>query len=451
MVEHKTLGTRIQELFFNPADNAPLILFRIFFGLLLFLESVGAIFTGWVKECLIAPAFTFTFIGFEWLQPLPGSLMYHYYLLMGLIGLMIMAGCCYRWSAAAFFLLWTAVYLMQKSDYNNHYYLLVLLSLIMVFMPAAADVSLDSRRKRTYSRTCPRWCLLVFQFQFALVYFFAGINKLYADWIGGNSVNTVFAHKTGYPIIGPLLSDPYFRQFITYGGILFDLFIIPALLYHRTRAVAFVSLLIFHLFNSAVFQIGIFPYLMIAASVFFFPPEKLRALFFRNRDLRKADHVQLPSPGYRFPATVIIVYMFIQAALPLRPFLYPGRSNWTEEGHRLSWRMMLRFKKGTVYFTIRDVTRDTTWIEDPARYLTARQLRSLSNHPDIIWQFAQRLKKEWMAKGVKNPQIYAHSMVSLNGKPAAPMIDSLTDLASVEWNIFLPSDWILKRYEEPAF
>ncbi|MCB0434221.1 MAG: HTTM domain-containing protein, partial [Mangrovimonas sp.] len=51
--------------------------------LLCFLESVGAIFTGWVKITMISPQHTFSFMDFEWLQPLPGYWMYAYYVLMG--------------------------------------------------------------------------------------------------------------------------------------------------------------------------------------------------------------------------------------------------------------------------------------------------------------------------------------------------------------------------------
>jgi hypothetical protein len=59
---------------FTSIDNTPLILFRIFFGFLIACESFGAIATGWVKSVLIDPQFTFSFIGMEWLQPLPGNL-----------------------------------------------------------------------------------------------------------------------------------------------------------------------------------------------------------------------------------------------------------------------------------------------------------------------------------------------------------------------------------------
>lgn len=135
---------------FKHIDNSALIVFRIIFGLLIFLESVGAIFTGWIKRTLIDPEFTFSFIGFEWLQPLPGNWMYIYYLIMGIFGFCVMIGYKYRVSIIAFTILWTATYLMQKTSYNNHYYLLILLSAIMVFLPAHNYFSVDAKKNHPW-------------------------------------------------------------------------------------------------------------------------------------------------------------------------------------------------------------------------------------------------------------------------------------------------------------
>ncbi len=99
---------------FQHNDNAALIVFRIIFGLLCFLESIGAIFTGWVKTTLIEPQFTFNFIGLDWLQPLPGNGMYFYYAIMGFLGLLIMLGYKYRFSMICFTIMWSATYFMQK-------------------------------------------------------------------------------------------------------------------------------------------------------------------------------------------------------------------------------------------------------------------------------------------------------------------------------------------------
>ncbi len=44
---------------FKRVDNSALIFFRIAFGLLITLEAIGGIFTGWVRRTLVEPDFTF--------------------------------------------------------------------------------------------------------------------------------------------------------------------------------------------------------------------------------------------------------------------------------------------------------------------------------------------------------------------------------------------------------
>ncbi|HEU4496404.1 MAG TPA: HTTM domain-containing protein, partial [Flavobacterium sp.] len=181
---------------FQPIDNAPLIIFRIFFGFLLAAETFGAIITGWVRENFIDPEFTFSHIGMEWLQPLPGIGMYAWYSVMGVLGILIMIGWKYRFSIISFTILWTISYWMQKTSYNNHYYMLILVSLIMVFLPADGYASLDARQKpEIRSLSMPKWCSLVMIFQVAIVYFFATVSKLYPDWLDGTFTKNLLEHR----------------------------------------------------------------------------------------------------------------------------------------------------------------------------------------------------------------------------------------------------------------
>ena len=169
----------LNKLLFKPIDNSALIVFRILFGLLISLESFGAIFTGWVQKVLVEPKFTFSFIGLEWLQPLPGSWMYLYYIIMGICGLMVILGFKYRLSIISFLVLWSGTYLMQKASYNNHYYLLILISALMSVVPANSSFSIDSYKKpRIRNSLMPQWCALVFIFQIWIVYTYSSIAKL---------------------------------------------------------------------------------------------------------------------------------------------------------------------------------------------------------------------------------------------------------------------------------
>ena len=60
--------------------------------------------------------------------------------------------------------------------------------------------------------------------------------------------------------------------FYSYGGLLLDLLAVPLLLWRRTRLLTFVALILFHINNAYMFSIGIFPWLMIAATTIYFDP-----------------------------------------------------------------------------------------------------------------------------------------------------------------------------------
>ena len=87
---------KLFQLLYKPVDNSPLILFRICFGFLLFCHCISYILKGKLFTYFIEPPFTFTYIGFEFLQPLPGNGMYFYFALMALLALLIMLGAWYR-------------------------------------------------------------------------------------------------------------------------------------------------------------------------------------------------------------------------------------------------------------------------------------------------------------------------------------------------------------------
>ena len=61
--------------------------------------------------------------------------------------------------------------------------------------------------------------------------------------------------------------------FLTSGGLVFDLFIAPALIWRKTRYLAFGACVFFHLTNHIMFRIGFFPILMLGASLIFFEPD----------------------------------------------------------------------------------------------------------------------------------------------------------------------------------
>ena len=435
----------------------PLVVFRICFGFLLAAEGFGAILTGWVKETLVAPKFTFSFIDFPFLQPLPGIGMYCYFGLLGVLGLMIMLGAYYRIAMISYALLWTSVYLMQKTSYNNHYYLMCHLCWMMTFVPAHRTFSLDVKFGRVTQRTTySQWIWILIVGVLWIVYSFASINKLQADWVSGAPTDIFFAKyknfqfpaffqrfilfewiEKGFQIF---FNYPFTKYGFAYGGILFDLLIIPALLWKPTRLLAVLGSIVFHLMNSFFLQIGIFPYLMLAFLFFFLQDNKsmtiLSTLGYRRSLGWKSITV---TPLFKQVTPYLLgVYLVSHMLIPLRHHLFDSDVNWSEEGHRLSWRMMLRSKTGNITFKVQKP--DNNFEIFPLNdHLTPKQISSMSTRPDMIWQMAQYIDDQYE----EDVKVFVDNHVSLNGRPYQRMIDQKVDLSVVKWTPFATKKWIL--------
>jgi hypothetical protein len=236
--------------------------------------------------------------------------------------------------------------------------------------------------------------------------------------------------------------------------VLFDLFIVPALLWRKTRPWAFVTVILFHLINSQLFSIGVFPWLGIAATTIFFEPSWprdairwIRKRFGRETAAAAAQiDPQLHQPSSPLARRIIVsalaIYVTIQILLPLRHVLYPGDVDWTYEGHRFSWRMKLHDRDSRVDFTVRDPGTGTVTEVDLDNYLGGRQSRKIGARPDMVLQMAHHLAAEAESRGIKEAQVFATVRMSLNGRQRELLIDPNVDLAHQPRNVW-PATWIL--------
>lgn len=432
----------MDRILFKHIDNSALIVFRVCFGLLITLEAWGSIFTGWVKRVFVEPQFTFTFIGFEFLQPLPGNWMYFFYVVMGIFGILVMIGYKYKFSMIMFTLMWTYTYLIHKTAYNNHYYLLILICVFMCLVPAHRYSSVDARLNPALKRiSMPRWILLAIILQIGIVYTYASLAKIYPDWLDGTVADIMLTSFEHLPFIGKIIEAPWTRTFLTWFAILFDLSIVPLLLWKKSRLAAFILAIFFHLWNSIFLQIGIFPYLSLAFCLFFFPSITINRLFLKKKPYYNKGEIIVPA--YKKSLLIIgTIWFVLQIALPVRHWFIKDDVLWTEEGHRLSWRMMLRNKNGRISIKIIHKTTGNSEIVNLDEYLTKKQITTLEAKPDVIWQFCQYLEKKYNEKG-EEIEIYVDSKISVNHKPYRTFIDPKVDMAQAKWDYFFHNEWIL--------
>jgi hypothetical protein len=462
----------------RPVDISFLIFFRIVFGAIMLWEVYRYFTHGWIRRYYIEPTVYFTYYGFSWVKPWPGQGMYVHFFILGVLAACILAGFFYRIAATLFFLGFTYVFLLDQTRYLNHFYLVSLISFLLIFLPAHRALSVDALlRPKRNSQTVPAWTLWLLRAQVGIAYFFGGIAKLNSDWFKGEPMRTWLRPLTRLPSIGPLFEKEWMVYHFVIGGLLLDLLVVPLLLWRRTRPYAFLAAIVFNLINAVIFQIGIFPWFMLGATLIFFPPDLMRRIV--RGFVRAFASPAAPSPASTLgeqtkdtgfsrtdaPSTVQIAatcdalswkqkavasllttYLAVQIILPIRHYAYPGDVSWTEEGHNFSWHMKLRAKKADALFTLTHPASGQTWTIDPKQHLEPRQLAKMATHPDMILQFAHYLAKQTQDQGYENVEVRARVMASLNGRKPQLLIDPNADLAKERLSL-LPARWILPLSE----
>jgi vitamin K-dependent gamma-carboxylase len=417
-------------------DNSGLVIFRVLLGLLIVAESFGAILLGWVEAVFVQSKFTFNFIGFDFLQFLHGEKMYTYFFVMGIFGLLITFGLFYRFAMIAFTFMWTIVYLIQKESYNNHYYFLILICIIMVFLPANGKLSVDAKLFPKIKQTrIPRWMPYLLLFQLAILYFYASIAKLYPDWLDGTFSKILLNGITQRQFFLDIFNQKWFLLLYAYAGILFDLLIMPALIWKKTRKLAIIASFGFHIFNAYTLKIGIFPFLALSFIVLLYDSIPLK---FLNKKAVTLSEKNFNSKLFVF---FFVPFFILQIILPLRHHFIKGDVLFTEEGHRLSWRMMLRERIGRINIKVVDKETGLFQYHNYASELTSKQIKLLSHSPDILWQYCQKIKRE----SKKPISIFVECEVSINRRPYYKLIDEKTDMATAKFEYFGHNEWVLLK------
>lgn len=408
---------------------------RILFGLAMLISCIRFISLGWVYEQYIAPTMHFPYLGFEWLTPLPGIGMYLVFAGMTLAALCIMLGLYYRPAAILFFLAFTYVELLDKTYYLNHYYFVSVIAFLLCFLPAHRVFSLDVLRRPTLRLTrIPRWMVDLVKLQIALVYVFAGIAKINPDWLLHAMPLAIWspAHDD-LPLIGPLLRLQWMPYVFSWAGMLFDCTVPLFLMHRKTRLVAYCAVVAFHTVTGMMFQIGVFPIVMIALTLVFFvgkaKPADVQRVELERDDVLVRVHGRRKRWLSGAIATAVAVFVAVQILVPLRYLLYSGNVFWSEAGYRFSWRVMLMEKAGYATFFVRDGNGQEGVVVN-SEFLNTHQEKQMSMQPDMVLQFAHYLSDYYRQHGMQRPRVRAEVWVTLNGQPSKMLVDPHVDLAS---------------------
>jgi vitamin K-dependent gamma-carboxylase len=405
------------------ASAASGAVFRIGFGLVGLILVVRFFAHGWIQTIYIDPAYHYTYPGFGWVRPWSPIGMYLEFLVLGAGAIGVALGYRYRLSALVFGLALAHVELMDRAMYLNHYYWASLTALVLVFLPVHRMWSLDANAGRVREPGwVPAWVVWGLRFQVGIVYAFAGLAKINGDWLlHGQPLATWLPARSGMFGIGTLLTLPLTAIVLSWAGALFDLTVVGWLSWRRTRRYVFVCLVLFHLSTWVLFpSIGVFPLLMsLAALVFFDPDWPLR---FANSCAPAPDATDGRLRPMAVAATA--VYLLVMIALPLRHYAVPGDVKWTGRGYLFSWQVMLSEKAAASEFVVTDPADGRSWTVSPPSYLTERQLMVMPTDPVMIRQTAQLI-----ADDIGGVEVSARILMTLNGRPSAPLTDPKQVLA----------------------
>lgn len=435
---------RFATALFRQVDGASLAWFRMAFGAIMFIYALKTLVTGAVTQMYVLPRFHFQYFGFGWVHPLPGIGMYVVFVALGLLALLIMLGLMYRFATIAFAITFTYIFLIDRTFYQNHYYLVCLLSWMLVLIPAARTFSFDSLNSKSGASTVPGWALWLVRFHIGLPYFMGGIAKIDGDWLYGQPMRMMLSGKTWMPVIGPYVAEDWMVSLFVWGGLLFDLLVVPGLLWRRTRPLAFLVSVGFHLTNATMFTIGIFPWLMIAATLVFFAPRWPRQVF-PGRKVLTAEKTRVHwanlGNAKRTFALGFVVYICFHAIWPMRYLVMPGNPSWTERGHFFAWHMLLRGKKTGLRMFEVDQSGEPRII-DLRKHVAMIQMPKLGRDPENIRQMASHLAAERERELGHPVQVRAFALVSMNGRKPELMIDPKVDLGAQPATLSMPG-WIM--------
>ena len=442
---------------------APLVTMRVAIGMLIAYGALRFLAEGWVARLLVEPSHYFSYYGFAWI-PRPGAAgAYGLYFLLVALGAAVALGYRYRFTAPALFLAFLYSQLLDATNYLNHYYLLVWLSGLLCLLPAHRAYSLDVVAGRAVALAkVPFWMIAAFMVQLALVYGFAGVAKINGDWLQRAMPLAIWLPEhADLLVLGPVLAKAETAYLGSWAAMLYDCTIVGWLLWQRSRKWAYLAVLGFHALTGLLFNIGLFPLIMVALTTVYFAPStharvwhwvESRIMRWRHKSQSTVaiSGESLASAGGMLPVHAVrsrlivgclVIGLAAQLVLPVRAAFYDGQVAWHEQGYRFGWRVMLVEKVGNAEFSVHD-GRGRRERVDLDALLTPYQQKQMSIQPDLILQTAHLIAKRYGDRGWEGPRVQADVRVALNGRRTRRLIEPDYDLSQAR-DTWAPKSWIL--------
>uniref|UniRef100_W8CAL1 Vitamin K-dependent gamma-carboxylase n=1 Tax=Ceratitis capitata TaxID=7213 RepID=W8CAL1_CERCA len=430
------------------------------------------------------------------------------YLIMWLGALGITLGYRFRLSCLAYIVPYWYMFLLDKPAWNNHSYLFGLVGTILLFTNANRYCSLDKYLQPNMSDTVPYWNYFLIKFQFFVLYMYAGLKKFTAEWLSGYAMTSLSEHWVFTPFRALLSSELTDLLIVHWFTAIFDFSIAFFMTWEASRWLATPFMLSFHLMNSRLFVIGMFPWVCLAEVPLFFGfswPRKLSLKCLQNTltsvcasksamqshksiigstttaaaegdsetafnprnqtantqpaaaaDEQLVKSTTTASPSDKLRSILILFYCALQLFLPYSHFITKGYNNWTEGLYGYSWNMMVH-TYDTVLTSVKLVDNANGEVHylDPYAFT---EYDRWTKHADMAYQYAKCIESNIREDYLRDPKasplsstnisIYFDIWCSMNGRFQQRVYDPRVDILKAEWSPFETTSWSLPLLNE---
>lgn len=318
----------------------------------------------------------------------------------------------------------------------------------------------------------PFWNYFLLKFQFFVLYFIAGVKKFSPEWLyewqySMSNLSQTWVFTPFRLMIGSELTD----QFIVHWfAAVFDLTIAFFLIYEKSRPIATLFAAAFHLMNSCLFEIGMFPWVCLVELPLFYehkwPYTLWRKLKCSSGSGEKTTAVRMSCVNdenvttkrtlkERFTTFLILLYCCLQLFLPFSHFITTGFNNWVDGIYGYSFDMMTQtWQTSLVSIKIVDNNNQNQHFIEPLAFTDSYRW---TQYPDMAFQYAKCIKENLRADFHENPQsvlsstnfsIYFDIWCSLNGRFQQRIYDPTADLGDVKWHPFIKPSFTLPLLRE---
>lgn len=402
--------------------------------------------------------FSFTYPGFDWVTAFP-DFAQALAILWFVSGLLLFLGALHRFSSVLCFVMTVYAFLLRAEYYLNHEYMELCFLFLLAIGPSNQRLSVDSFIWK-YKETAPYFHLFALKLQTEIILIYAGLVKLNSDWLHLQPLSNWLNRSSTDVFFGGIWQYELGVSAGAYGIIFLHSVGAPLLFWKRTRLMVFLTYVVFHVINSQIFAIDIFPWMTIACTTLFFDPDWPSTVFrrfsFGSGKLNTGENLvvaQNPVPaGAALGSTGLVLFLsfwlVMQVAIPLRHYLYPDWVEWNLEGTRFSWRMMLSSGVCPVWILIiSDPEKREIYIPDVPFILgSGRLLMSrLCDDPDLILQSVQQVRNYYVREAGMPPdsEVRAYIMKSLNFRTPSLFVDPTFNLAKQPRQIIGHYSWLL--------